>query len=132
MIWKDFTILETPESVFPISLLWLPLTCTKQASYWSNLKVGIFGHLTIQLTCATDAESLGNQTVNQNVWPHSSYHDSELKSQWKSIKILLKLSDGYRKPTDVEMSDKKHVEKKNQTENCIMWLHLYSKLLLFK
>jgi hypothetical protein len=24
------------------------------------------------------------------------------------------------KPTDVEMSDKKHVEKKNQTENCIM------------
>jgi hypothetical protein len=30
------------------------------------------------------------------------------------------------------MSDKKHVEKKNQTENCIMWLHLYSKLLLFK
>jgi hypothetical protein len=69
------------------------------------------------------------------VWPHSSYHDSELKSQWKSIKvntILLKLSDGYRKPTDVEMSDKKHVEKKNQTENCIMWLHLYSKLLLFK
>ena len=26
----------------------------------------------------------------------------------------------------------KHVEKKNQRENCIMWLHLYSKLLLFK
>jgi hypothetical protein len=33
----------------------------------TNLKVGIFGHLTIQLTCATDAESLGNETVNQNV-----------------------------------------------------------------
>jgi hypothetical protein len=43
--------------------------------------------LTIQLTCATDAESLGNQTVNQNVWPHSNYHDSEFKSQWKSIKV---------------------------------------------
>ena len=26
----------------------------------------------------------------------------------------------------------KNVETKNQTENCIMWLHLYSKLLLFK
>jgi hypothetical protein len=38
------------------------------------------GNLTIQLTCA---ESLGNQTVNQNVWPHSSYHDSEFKSQTK-------------------------------------------------
>ena len=35
-------------------------------------------------SCATDAESLGNQTVNQNVWPHRSHHDYEFKSQWIS------------------------------------------------
>ena len=77
---------------FPISIWQFEKNCivrtVKEIKSWeSNLKVGIFGHLTIQLTCATDAESLGNQTVNQNVWPHSSYHDSELKSQWKSIKV---------------------------------------------
>jgi hypothetical protein len=42
------------------------------------------------------------------------------------------MSDGNRKPTDVEIFLPKPVEKKNQTGNCIMGLHLYSKLLLFK
>ena len=42
-------------------------------------------------------------------------------------KILLKMSDGNRKPTDVEMFLPKPVEKNNQTGNCTMWLHLYSK-----
>jgi len=35
-------------------------------------------------------------------------------------KTLLKLSDGNRKPTDVEIFLPKPVEKKNQTGNCIM------------
>jgi len=77
---------------FPISIWQFEKNCivrtVKEIKSWeSNLKVGMCGHLTSQLTCATDAESLGNQTVNQNVWPHSSYHDSEFKSQWKSIKV---------------------------------------------
>jgi hypothetical protein len=38
-------------------------------------------------TFTPNFSSLGNQTVNQNVWPHSNYHDSEFKSQWKSIKV---------------------------------------------
>ena len=70
--------------------VWKELYCenSERKVIWeSNLKVGMCEHLTIQLTCATDAESLRNQTVNQNVWPHSSYHDSEFKSQWKSIKV---------------------------------------------
>jgi len=41
------------------------------------------------------------------------------------------MSDENRKPTDVELFLLKPVEKNNQTGNCIMWLHLYSKLLLF-
>ena len=35
-------------------------------------------------------------------------------------KILLKMSDGNRKPTDVEMFLLKSFEKNNQTGNCIM------------
>jgi hypothetical protein len=94
-------------------------------NFESNFKIGLCGHLTIQLICATDAESRGNQTVNHNMWLHGGYHDYEFKSQWISRypfiyenewkiwlnyfhsshnTILLKLSDGYRKPTDVEMS----------------------------
>ena len=47
----------------------------------SNLKVGLCGHLTIRHSCATDAESLGNRTVNQNMWPHLMYHNYEFKCQ---------------------------------------------------
>jgi hypothetical protein len=68
--------------------VWGELYCENSEKNWvileSNFKVGLCGNLTIQLTCATDAESRGNQTVNHNVWLHGGYHDYEFKSQWIS------------------------------------------------
>ena len=68
--------------------VWGELYCENSEKDWvileSKFKVGLCGNLTIQLTCATDAESRGNQTVNHNVWLHGGYHDYEFKSQWIS------------------------------------------------
>ena len=65
--------------------VWGELYCENCENNWvileSNFKVGLCGNLTIQLTCATDAESRGNQTVNHNVWLHDGYGDYEFKSQ---------------------------------------------------
>jgi hypothetical protein len=65
--------------------VWGELYCENSEKNWvileSNFKVGLCGNLIIQLTCATDAESRGNQTVNHNVWLHGGYHDYEFKSQ---------------------------------------------------
>ena len=55
--------------------VWGELYCENSEKDWvileSKFKVGLCGNLTIQLTCATDAESRGNQTVNHNVWLHT-------------------------------------------------------------
>jgi hypothetical protein len=74
---------------YPIFIwVWGELYCENSEKDWvileSEFKVGLCGKLTIQLTCATDAESRGNQTVNHNVWLHGGYHDYEFKSQWIS------------------------------------------------
>jgi hypothetical protein len=55
--------------------------------------------------------------MNSNVNEYLAIH---LSTKINEITIVMKMSDGNRKPTDVEIFLPKPVEKKNQTGNCIM------------
>jgi hypothetical protein len=100
IVWIDNLICWIPIFVVPVSIIKLSYDLIFHCSRNTILLKLLDGYrkptdveMSLTKACwkekpdrklATDAESLGNQRVNQNVWPHRSYHDNEFKSQWIS------------------------------------------------